>query len=135
MSINLNSGGYTIGVSDDFPTVSITGSTIGNIDPGYIITNGSSGSYNWGTTSNTVNTSLSGATLHVKGDADFEGEVSIKGKNIADMFAKIEERLAILHPNPKLEEKWERLKSLGQMYRELEAEIIEKEKIWAILKK
>jgi hypothetical protein len=136
MSINLNSGGYTIGtsISDDFPTISITGSTIGNVDAGYIVSNGSSGSWNWGTITS-ADTSLSGATLHVKGDADFEGEVSIKGKNIADMFAKIEERLAILHPNPKLEEKWERLKSLGQMYRELEAEIIEKEKMWDILKK
>jgi hypothetical protein len=135
MSVNLNSGGYTIGtVSDDFPTISITGNTIGNVDTGYIVSNGSSGSWNWASISS-VDTSLSGATLHVKGDADFDGEVSIKGKNIADMFAKIEERLAILHPNPKLEEKWERLKSLGQMYRELEAEIIEKEKMWAILKK
>ena len=138
MSVNLNSGGYTIGadISDDFPTISITGSTIGNIDPGYIVNTVSSGSWSWGNvTSASVDTSLSGATLHVKGDADFDGEVSIKGKNIADMFSKIEERLAILHPNPELEEKWERLKSLGQMYRELEAEIIEKEKMWDILKK
>jgi hypothetical protein len=78
---------------------------------------------------------LNGATLSVKGDANFEGEVSIKGKNIADMFAKIEERLAILHPNPKLEDKWDELKELSKRYKELEAEIIEKEKMWAILKK
>ena len=100
--------------------------------------NTSNGLY-WGLngTSNTISIdpSLKGATLSVKGDADFEGEVTIKGKNIADMFEKIEERLAILHPNPELEDKWDELKELRKRYKELEAEIIEKEKVWAILKK
>jgi hypothetical protein len=105
--------------------------------------NGTSGSAGQVLTTNGTNTnwvmaadpSLKGATLSVKGDADFEGEVTIKGKNIAEMFAKIEERLAILHPNPELEDKWDELKELGKRYKELEAEIIEKEKVWAILKK
>ena len=83
----------------------------------------------------TADPSLKGATLSVKGDADFEGEVTIKGKNIADMFAKIEERLAILHPNTELEDRWDELKELSKRYKELEAEIIEKEKVWNILKK
>ena len=78
---------------------------------------------------------LNGATLSVRGNAEFEGEVKIGGKNIKDMFEKIEERLAILHPNPELEDKWDELKELGKRYKELEAEIIEKEKVWAILKK
>jgi hypothetical protein len=51
------------------------------------------------------------------------------------MLEKIDERLAILHPNPKLEDKWDELKELGKRYRELEQELIEKEKVWAILKK
>ena len=83
----------------------------------------------------TSDPSLKGSTLKVNGDADFDGEVTIKGKNIADMFSKIEERLAILHPNPELEDRWDELKELGKRYKELEAEIIEKEKVWAILKK
>ena len=83
----------------------------------------------------TADPSLKGSTLKVNGDADFEGEVTIKGKNIADMFSKIEERLAILHPNPELEDRWDELKELSKRYKELEAEIIEKEKVWAILKK
>ena len=67
-------------------------------------------------------------------DADFEGEVTIKGKNIVEMFAQIEERLAILRPNEELEEKWENLRGLRKAYMELEQEIIEKEKVWKILK-
>ena len=78
---------------------------------------------------------LNGATLKVNGNADFEGEVTIKGKSLSEMLEKIEERLAILHPNEKLEDKWDELKELGKRYKELEAEIIEKEKMWNILKK
>lgn len=78
---------------------------------------------------------LKGSTLHVKGDADFEGDVTIKGKSIKESLLAIEERLAILHPNEELEAKWEKLRGLRKMYMELEEEIIEKEKMWAILKK
>jgi len=78
---------------------------------------------------------LNGATLSVKGNADFEGEITIKGKSLTEMLDKIEERLAILHPNSELEDRWDELKELSKRYKELEAEIIEKEKVWAILKR
>lgn len=74
-------------------------------------------------------------SLQVQGDAEFEGDVKIKGKSLTEMLDKIEERLAILHPNEQLEAKWEELKKLGDMYRTLEKDIIEKEKIWETLKK
>jgi hypothetical protein len=100
--------------------------------PGQVLTsNGTSGQ--WATL--TADPNLKGASIQVKGDAEFEGEVTIKGKKLSDMFEKIEERLAILHPNPKLEDKWDELKELGKRYKELEAEIIEKERMWAILQK
>lgn len=76
-----------------------------------------------------------GKNLSIDGDANINGDLTIKGKSINDRLDLIEKRLAILHPNKELEEKWERLKSLGDMYRELEQEIIEKEHIWATLKK
>ena len=132
-------------------TVTVTGP---NTTYPYTNEYGSAGGLNWGTpnvTSSQVYTTngtsagwgnitlaepnIKGATLKVKGDADFDGEATIKGKSLTDTLAKIEERLAILHPNPKLEDKWDELKELGKRYKELEQEIIEKEKIWAILKK
>ena len=73
--------------------------------------------------------------LTVKGDAEFEGEITIKGKNLSDMFEKIEERLAILRPNEELEKRWEDLRALRNAYTKLEADLIEKEKAWAILKR
>jgi hypothetical protein len=141
--------------SDSIDTITLTGSSS---SPTYTISspgNVSGGIY-WGLngggispgqvlTSNGTNTSwanisladpdIKGATLKVKGDADFDGEVTIKGKSLNGMLEKIEERLAILHPNPELEDKWDELKELGKRYRELEQELIEKEKVWSILKK
>ena len=75
------------------------------------------------------------SVLQIKGDAEFEGEIKLKGKSLSDTLSKLEERLAILHPNEKLEEKWEKLSELRKEYMELEADIIEKEKIWSILKR
>lgn len=83
----------------------------------------------------TWNTNLKPGALQVKGDAEFDGDVKIKGKSLIDMLDKIEERLAILHPNERLESDWEELKKLGDMYRALEKDILEKEKIWETLKK
>lgn len=47
----------------------------------------------------------------------------------------IEQRLAIIHVNTRLETEWQELKDLGDKYRQLEQEILEKEKIWEIIKK
>lgn len=111
----------------------------------YSVTTGSSGGgYTWTTTG--TNTGTVGITnndwftpqkkgLYVDGDAEFEGDVKVKGRSITEMLDKIEERLAILHPNEKLEDKWEELKKLGDAYRALEKDIIEKEKMWNTLKK
>ena len=74
-------------------------------------------------------------TLQVKGNAEFDGDIKLKGKSLNDTLSKIEERLAILHPNEKLEEKWENLRELRKQYQELEADILEKEKIMEILKR
>jgi len=81
------------------------------------------------------NTTTTNNQLTVKGDAEFEGEVTIKGKSLLDAIESLEKRLGLLHPNPKLEGRWEELKELGERYRALEKEILEKEKMWAILQK
>jgi hypothetical protein len=155
ISINDTMMSSAIMASDSIDTITLTGtsssptytiSSPGNVSGGlYWGLNGTSANPGQVLTSNGTNTSWSnitlaepdikGATLKVNGNADFDGEVTIKGKNLTDMLEKIEERLAILHPNPELEDKWDELKELGKRYKELEAEIIEKEKIWAILKK
>lgn len=124
MSYTYNIPPYTT-ISDDV----ITGAA-GQV---YTITGSNGTSANWTTISADPN--LQGATLDVTGNANFSGDVKIKGKSIADSLNLIEEKLAILHPNDELEEKWENLRGLRKAYMELEAEIKEKELIWATLKK
>jgi hypothetical protein len=83
----------------------------------------------------TISNHQNPGTLTVKGNAEFDGDIKLQGKSLNDTLSKIEERLAILHSNEKLEEKWVKLKELRKQYQELEADILEKEKIMEILKR
>lgn len=110
-----------------WPTVQDT--TIGGMHyPTISITDGSN--YNWNSGIISGNSSLK-----VDGDAEISGELKIGGKSLTERLDKIEERLAILHPNNELEQRWEQLKSLGEQYRELEKELLEREYIFEQLKR
>ena len=58
--------------------------------------------------------------LKVTGDADFEGDITIKGRSLTDMLDTINERLAILHPDPAKLEKYAALKEAYEHYKMLE---------------
>jgi hypothetical protein len=75
-----------------------------------------------------VNLNKNGIELEENCDIKF-GNTSLK-----TFMQTIEQRLAILQPNPRLEKDWEELKTLGDQYRELEKQINEKMKTWDILK-
>lgn len=126
----------------NYPTITTGTTTAGNL---FVGASGSGTGYVYTTTTTAptidpysdviIGNSENGTKLQVKGDAEFEGDVKLKGKSLDKTLTKIEERLAILHPNEKLEEKWEKLRELRKQYRELEADILEKEKIIEILKR
>ena len=88
----------------------------------------------WTNSSPLIMGSASG-TMVIPKDLTVDGELTVGGKNIKETLEKIEERLAILHPNPQLEMKYEELRRIRQAYMDLEADIIEKEKMWELLKK
>jgi hypothetical protein len=105
-------------------------------------------SYAWptsGTLSSNI-TSVGGTitasnAFSVLGDADFNGNLTVKGTNITLLLErvqvsleKMEQRLNILTIDPSLEERWEKLREIGEKYRTLEQEILEAEKTWKILK-
>ena len=76
------------------------------------------------------------AKVHLDQDGirlDSECDIKLGDRSFKDFMDKIEERLAILNPNPKLEKDWTELKELGDKYRQLEKEITEKMKTWDIL--
>ncbi len=95
-------------------------------------TTGTNVNNNWGTYATQPTTQ---GMLKVSGNAEFEGEVTIRGVKLDERLNAIEERLGILRPNNDLEGKWEKLKALGEEYRKLEKEILEGEQIWDTLKK
>lgn len=66
--------------------------------------------------------------FRVNGDAEFDGEVKIKGRSLEKMLEKIEDRLAILQePDPKKLEKFAALKKAYDQYKLLEKLIGEEE--------
>ena len=125
----------------NYPTITTGTTTAGNL---FVGSSGSGTGYVYTTTTAPtidpysdviIGNSGNGTKLQVKGDAEFEGDIKLKGKSLTDTLSKLEERLAILHPNEKLEEKWEKLRELRKQYQELETDILEKEKIVEILKR
>ena len=111
--------GYTYTISDN---------TLNPITSGHRVTSG-------GTMMGNSTTITAIGDAEFLGDIKMGGDLIMKGKKLSEVLDNIEKRLAILRPNPELEERWENLKQLGEEYKALEAELIEKEKIWAILKK
>jgi hypothetical protein len=72
------------------------------------------------------------------GVIDCRGEnadILLNGRSLTQTLDGIESRLAILRPDPALEKEWTELRELGDRYRQLEAEIKEKMRVWDILKK
>jgi hypothetical protein len=81
------------------------------------------GSNNWSVTQSPVMTVSAGTSpsLQVSGDADIKGNLTVNGSNISEILEKIQERLAILVPDPKRLEKYEALKQAYDNYKLLEA--------------
>lgn len=106
-----------------------TTSSVG-IDSITIDTSAWSNTYSITTANSTPNVSIDNAGITMLPASDLR----IGDRSLKDFMDRVEERLNILRPNPKLEDKWNELADLGKRYRELEAEILEKEKMWNILK-
>ena len=76
-------------------------------------------SFNIGSAASSV-TSNSNATLDVKGDATFDGDIKWKGRSLGKLLETIEDRLAILTPDPAKLEKYEALKKAYDHYKLME---------------
>lgn len=106
-------------------TASNTANTVYTISGG-----GGGGSYYNATSVNpwaTAGTVLVGTnpSLQVSGDADIKGNLKVNGVDIGTMLAKIQDRLAILVPDPVRLDKYEALKQAYEHYKVLEALCIE----------
>jgi hypothetical protein len=116
----------TITIPNNFSTGSITTSnTLTWTQPydNYTVTGGP-----WNSHDPSVNIGANGVEIKDGGD------LKIGDRSMKDFMDKVEDQLAILHPAPELEEKWDKLKELRRQYEECRQDIIEKEKIMKILK-
>jgi hypothetical protein len=87
---------------------------------GQYLYNGMNGTA-WSTTPSIITSSSTPSSLSVNGDANFEGDVKIKGVSIAKTLEDIQSRLAILVPDPAKLEHFEALKKAYNNYKTLEA--------------
>lgn len=121
---------YTLGSGYD--TITIDTSTFSYPNVVYTGSSGTSSTLNWSSsyyTNPSVNINSDGINMPEGSD------IKVGGKSLTDAIEKIEERLGILKPNPELEDRWEQLKTLRKQYMDLEKDLLEKEKMWEILKK
>ena len=122
-------GGYSYNTSGTtISTITLpntTGSSywIGGGGAGQVLTTTGTGPQ-WAT----VGTGISSTTpsIKVSGDADFDGDVKIKGHSIVKLLEKMEDRLAILmDPSPEKLEKFQALKKAYDNYKLMEKLCIE----------
>lgn len=71
-------------------------------------------------------------TIQLQGE---DADIVINDKSLMKTLEGIEQRLGMLCPNPTLEAEWDELRELGLAYRKLEAELLEKNKMWKALQK
>ena len=134
--IIINSAGLDTMISSASGTLDLSGltfasNTLNGVNYGNVTINGSGNIGNYVYTTNntgngyyagpTITTGSSNAGLHVSGDAEFDGDLKIKGRSIEKLLRTIEDRLAIIQePDPKKLEKFAALKKAYDHYKTLE---------------
>jgi hypothetical protein len=112
------------GAMDDIITIS----AYPNVSPGLM----TSTAIDW----NSMNLASSLGDVRVSNTLDLRGDnadIRINGVSLAETLQGIQDRLAILNPNPDLESRWQQLRDLREQYVSLERELQEKEQAWAAL--
>lgn len=113
--------GFTAQEIDDLLKTDMS-STIGAQGSNYTISAGAGANGTWGySTTNASIFSSSDKSLHVTGDAEIEGDLTIGGVSIKETIDAINKRLAILQPDPAKLEHFEALRKAYEHYKTLEA--------------
>jgi len=64
-----------------------------------------------------------------------DSDIEIDGLSLKATLHTLNERMAIMVPNPRLEAEFEELRELADRYRELERKLLDQKKMWETLKK
>lgn len=96
-------------------SITLPTTTIGNINGGYYVSSGTGGTYNWNNQGPaSVNITSNGIDMAAGTD------IKVDGKSLKTFMDKMEERLAILVPDPSKLEKFEALKKAYEHYKLME---------------
>jgi hypothetical protein len=79
----------------------------------------------------TYNPTSSSGKINLSGK---EADIEVNGWSLVQAVKRIEERLDLFQPNPKLESEWAELHELGEQYRKLEQQIKDKQATWDLLR-
>jgi hypothetical protein len=64
-----------------------------------------------------------------------DSDIELDGLSMRQTLLDLQSRLAIMTPNPKLEQEFEELRECADRYRELEKKFLEQKAIWETLKR
>jgi hypothetical protein len=115
----VSSSGPTISTTIDMSTLSslwYSANGTSNTSLGYTVPS-STWNSNWGN----ITAAPQESTLKVKGDAEIDGDIKWQGHSLKKIFETIEDRLAILQPDPEKLEHFEALRKAYEHYKTLEA--------------
>lgn len=119
---------------DTLGNISITGANASTASTGYIWASSGTAATTWTIAPNSnynsaVNITADGISMQDGAD------IKIGDKKLGEVLSEIQERLAILVPDPRLEEQFGELKQLREQYQKVLTDCKEKSKMWDILKK
>jgi|TARA_R110002074_G_scaffold398574_1_gene590594 hypothetical protein len=70
--------------------------------------------------------------MRISGD---DADIEINGVSLRQTLEDIQQRMAILQPNPELEKEFKELREIRQQYIKLERNLLEKKEMWETLNK
>jgi hypothetical protein len=105
--------------------VTLTGGAGTNL----VYTSAGAGSYNWAT-----HAVAPYYTTQPKVNIT-DKDIVLDGLSLRDFMQSVNERMAIVQPNPALEKEFDELRACADRYRELERKLLEQKQVWETLKK
>ena len=70
--------------------------------------------------------------MRITGD---DADIELNGISLKQTLDQLQERMAILQPNPELEKEFKELREIRQQYIQLEKNLLEKKEMWETLNK
>ncbi len=98
-------------------SITLPTTTIGNLNGGYYVSTGTGSNYTWGPTTTTPSVNITSNGIDMASGTD----IKVDGKSLKNFMDKMEERLAILIPDPSKLEKFEALKKAYEHYKLMES--------------